>query len=1185
MCEFALEHIADVASSPKQLQLEFRAACEEVRHPDEVPRLRGSNSIDALMDAFHDSELLRDEVLHQLARYKRLYCSIFRGFGRFRVVALLPGETLLELMKRTHDDALKWRPPGKSPAEMLALISKEKGKYCANWRENTWLTRHEDAGVTLSLRGAVGVIKGGVRRLEHLPEGQRPSIEHFTTVRNHDYQAHFIQRSKSLTNSFAVQRCTIQWDEVTMNHLAWCVIILNCTRTASVREREVLSTSKLKKDEKGMSKQGHQVGGAVITAVDEYDVPVANIDYCCSDTTGSNSSLKLPRDKGGCGGKGGAYAHLWAWFRSKGHVLFFMIWCLSHLANNEFATVMKSYGVCPMGQSRLRKKAKLGVVAPVVDRAEKFEEDDNDGRSDDDDEGDEGDSWLSNVQGLQPRGRKQADRWRIPEHLNDLVYAIQNTDGCLQFICDSEGLKRLGQPTYGVDTRWGYYVKFLMWLAPCTRRYEVIMTYLLHCWLLAEGEAGLDIPANGSDAESSEASVLIGTVLLEKIQLIKHDARRQLLVEMADPTLRIWLIFLALYGERSVLRLLNYSQNDGLGVAFKAPRIVRTRIAEFDGISSASNDPLKHEWFKPLCTFVEERSAVYLNLENVRNIVRKAARTASYYFQGEKGAESKPREQRALRWLRHPALLALGLRDEKGHAKETAQALTAMAVQGMAGICRAILPYMPDGATVDELQQAISNATDGVGVIFQPESMEVIAELATRQHEHVRLADLPSAKDLHVLLWRIGSHVMTGNFIAETVVKTLEHGLHATQRRYQAYASMLCAARHRGPVRWPMTDADYTWAAAELRKARETARATKRSLGLELMMVDLSSERIEPLDHEPQETEKTIEDMEAMEAEEATLGGINPEEKSTTMPSVKVSEIRSVLATDTVVELLWEITPKQEHKCHPALIIKVLKRTVHIRWLKNVGPIEHGVLVINEAYAAETWEIRHISDTLADVDEPPEADRPAEIAAGTRWWRRRGCGGASSSAAFTSATSASAASASGSASNAIDLQEPMLFGPARRMRGDLAYPSQDGRQWLSDVIIANAHAADERPVGDVSVLYKYPRAEVQMPMIFEQRGEQCVLHNQQACLIQQYCSGVHWHNIVLIGPERRAYYWEPNGSSMTSRHAIRVAFDAAAPAGWTPSPFSSSYRQTATHVATGLTTSVAACLHTRPSKR
>ena len=100
-----------------------------------------------------------------------------------------------------------------------------------------------------------------------------------------------------------------------MNHLAWCVIILNCLRTnTSVREREVLSTSKLKKDSECKSKTGANVGGAAITAVDEYDMPVGNIDYCCTDTTGSNSSLNLPRDKGGQGGKGGAYAHLWAWF-------------------------------------------------------------------------------------------------------------------------------------------------------------------------------------------------------------------------------------------------------------------------------------------------------------------------------------------------------------------------------------------------------------------------------------------------------------------------------------------------------------------------------------------------------------------------------------------------------------------------------------------------------------------------------------------------------------------------------------------------------------------------------------------------------------------------------------------------------------------------------------------------------
>ena len=47
-------------------------------------------------------------------------------------------------------------------------MSKEKGKYRAKWREDTWLARHVDSGGTLSLRGTVGVTKGGVRRLENL---------------------------------------------------------------------------------------------------------------------------------------------------------------------------------------------------------------------------------------------------------------------------------------------------------------------------------------------------------------------------------------------------------------------------------------------------------------------------------------------------------------------------------------------------------------------------------------------------------------------------------------------------------------------------------------------------------------------------------------------------------------------------------------------------------------------------------------------------------------------------------------------------------------------------------------------------------------------------------------------------------------------------------------------------------
>jgi hypothetical protein len=136
LCEYALVHLDDVASTAKQLQLAFRAECEEARHPEDVPRLRGSLQIDALQLALHRSTLLSDELQRQLARiciaaqthdqplvtlvthgpsqsslawsgYKRLYCSILTGLGRFRKLKVLPGETLLQLLHRTHHDALK----------------------------------------------------------------------------------------------------------------------------------------------------------------------------------------------------------------------------------------------------------------------------------------------------------------------------------------------------------------------------------------------------------------------------------------------------------------------------------------------------------------------------------------------------------------------------------------------------------------------------------------------------------------------------------------------------------------------------------------------------------------------------------------------------------------------------------------------------------------------------------------------------------------------------------------------------------------------------------------------------------------------------------------------------------------------------------------------------------------------
>ena len=160
----------------------------------------------------------------------------------------------------------------------------------------------------------------------------------------------------------------------------------------------------------------------------------------------------------------------------------------------------------------------------------------------------------------------------------------------------------------------------------------------------------------------------------------------------------------------------------------------------------------------------------------------------------------------------------------------------------------------------------------------------------------------------------------------------------------------------------------------------------------------------------------------------------------------------------------------------------------------------------------------------------------------------------SASASAASAASSSDASAAAARTDAAPmdmseaLQEPALFGRASQLLGDLAYPSANPVQWLSDTHLANGHAADARPVGGVRVRYNYPRAQVQVPSIFAQRPARRVIERKDSVLIQQFCDGVHWHNLALMGPECTAYYWEPKGTPLNRRSPIHSAFCFAVPA-------------------------------------
>ena len=428
----------------------------------------------------------------------------------------------------------------------------------------------------------------------------------------------------------------------------------------------------------------------------------------------------------------------------------------------------------------------------------------------------------------------------------------------VQYLAEAEGLKQLPMPPGGSNTRWPYWIDVAAWFMLVTVRYDNLLAFLLHTWLEAQGDAGISIQSPSASSSSSDGAsgggqpaALRGTELFEKIQLIKNDARRQFLEEMCDPALRVWLIFLALYGRMSDLgcsmkRFLNYTQNDKAGTAFKASCVVRSRLACLDEVASENGDPLAHPGFDELRTFVESRRDVYTDLDEVRKIVRAGAEEAAFYFRGENGAASTPRQQRALRWLNFAPLVVLGLMDNKG-AVQAARVLRDLGRQGVKGYTQSMLPYMPDSCNLSELEEAILDATAGPCVAFQPRFRAVIEKLAGLDDESTTLDRLmlnegelgDASRQLYSVLYEL-RFTPVGNFISETVVKTLEHGLHGTQRRTQAYATIMVAARHR-PQEWPMTDSDYSQASKAIGTSNESRPAARRNLGLELQAVSTDS--------------------------------------------------------------------------------------------------------------------------------------------------------------------------------------------------------------------------------------------------------------------------------------------------------------------------------------------------------
>jgi len=157
-----------------------------------------------------------------------------------------------------------------------------------------------------------------------------------------------------------------------------------------------------------------------------------------------------------------------------------------------------------------------------------------------------------------------------------------------------------------------------------------------------------------------------------------------------------------------------------------------------------------------------------------------------------------------------------------------------------------------------------------------------------------------------------------------------------------------------------------------------------------------------------------------------------------------------------------------------------------------------------------------------------------------------------------------------------------LFG-TQSERSSVRYAPSLSQHWFDDAELANSHAVDSRPpMSDGVVLrYNYPRPLALVPSIFTERAASRTLSECNSVFVQQFSDGglarptdrtprrlavasllvrsrvrsaVHWHNLVLFGPTRKAFLWEPAQINLEAhaRDAIAAAFEAAPKAdGWT----------------------------------
>jgi len=134
-------------------------------------------------------------------------------------------------------------------------------------------------------------------------------------------------------------------------------------------------------------------------------------------------------------------------------------------------------------------------------------------------------------------------------------------------------------------------------------------------------------------------------------------------------------------------------------------------------------------------------------------------------------------------FFQNPAILALGLGDEKGGAVETAKELVAMVEQRdtKIGLLRRIADHLHTEVDAEDVRRAVfeDDEYDGICCIMRDEYWPLVEKLAADGETNPKLclSDNPEFRPLRDLIRRCGKDVLSGNAISEingkAVVRTL----------------------------------------------------------------------------------------------------------------------------------------------------------------------------------------------------------------------------------------------------------------------------------------------------------------------------------------------------------------------------------------------------------------------------